>query len=304
MRKIDFHVHCIDCRSVEQSATYLEDMIVRKGYRGVCIQGLIHCTGAYYENGNEIALKLSKMLPDSYAFAGLDHGRDFIEQTKEYMARGFRGIKLLDGKPSEWRQFGYSYDDQRFDEFFAFCEVEKIPLMIHNNDPKDNWDVSKATKRAMEQGWVYDENVPSQEWFFEQLENVLLRYSNLRAALAHFGFYADNIQRAERLMEKCPYLMMDITPAICIYPQLSKNPKKAEAFFRKYHERIIYGTDADCNLVGFAREYNDLKVDIITHFLEGKEPKAFQGEMIHPIKLETEMLENIYYNNAMRFIIR
>jgi hypothetical protein len=124
----------------------------------------------------------------------------------------------------------------------------------------------------------------------------------LRAALAHFGFYADDIERMERLMEACPGLYVDITPAICIYSQLSERFEEAEKFFQKYHTRIIYGTDADSELTGFAREYNDLKVDIITHFLEGEQPKEFQGNFIHPIKLEREMLENIYYNNAMRFI--
>lgn len=302
MKKIDFHVHCISDIGVERSVSYFKDMMERKNYSGICVQGLMHCCGAYYSYGNELALAISKRLSNSYAFAGLDHGRDYIEQTKEYMESGFSGIKLLEGKPTEWKHFGYSYNDPRFEKFFSFCEAEKIPLMIHNNDPINNWDMSKATKRAIENGWVYDETVPAQEWFFEQLERVLLRHRNLRAAIAHFGFYADQIPRAERLMEQCPNLLMDITPAIDIYSQLSKTSKEAKAFFEKYHTRILYGTDADNELIGFAREYNDLKVEIITHFLEGDEPKDFGGNWICPVNLEKEMLENIYYNNAMRFI--
>jgi len=304
MEKIDFHVHCISDISAERSASYFRDMMERKSYKGICVQGLMHCCGVYYANGNALALTISKLLPESYAFAGLDHGRDFIEQTKEYMAMGFRGIKLLEGKPTEWRYFGYSYNSPEFEKFFSYCETEKIPLLIHNNDPLNNWDMTKATKRAIENGWVYDETVPSQEWFFEQLEQVLMRHTNLRAAIAHFGFYADCISRAEHLIEMCPNLMMDITPAIDIYSQLSKNPKEAKAFFEKYHTRILYGTDADNELIGFAREYNDLKVEIITHFLEGDEPKEIGNDWIHPIKMEEKMLENIYYNNAMRFISR
>ncbi len=302
MKKIDFHIHNHIGTSPEEAAVYMQEMIDRLGYEGIGIMASLHSSRGCYPGSNDDAMALCRLLPGSIAFAGLDHERDFIEQTKEYMARGFKGIKLLEGKPSEWRYRGYGYEHPRFDAFFAYCEREQIPLLIHNGDPLDNWDVSKATPRAIQMGWVYDENLPSQEWFFEQLEKQLLAHPKLRAAIAHFGFYSEDIPRAERLMEACPNLMMDITPAICIYPQLSKTPEAAERFFRKYHDRIIYGTDADSKLTGFAREYNDTKVEIITHFLEGDEPKEIKGNLICPIHLEQEMLENIYYNNAMRFI--
>ena len=305
MKKIDFHVHHHNAVTVKEAIAYFRDMMERKGYCGICVQSFLHHRGNFYPDGNQIAMEIAEGLPDSYAFAGLDHNRDFVEQTKEYMAQGFRGIKLLEGKPSEWRaNGGLNYGDPRFDAFFAYCEAEQIPILIHNNDPLVNWDITKADARAIEQGWVYDETVPSQEWFFEQLENALLAHPNLRVALAHFGFYADNLPRAELLMEACPNLYMDITPAICIFPELSRTPEASENFFRKYHTRIFYGTDADSALVGFAREYNDLKTTIITHFLEGDTPKDIEGRWIHPIRLEREMLENIYYNNAMRFMER
>ena len=302
MKKIDFHVHNHLYTTPEEAAVYMKEMIGRLGYEGIGIMSSLYSSRGPYPNANEDALALCKMLPGSIAFAGLDHERDFVEQTKEYMERGFKGIKLLEGKPSNWRYRGYGYEHPRFDAFFAYCEKEEIPLLIHNNDPLINWDITKASERAIKMGWVYDDTVPNQEWFFEQLERRLYQYPNLRAAIAHFGFYSTDIPRAERLMEHCPNLMMDITPAICIFPELSETPEAAEAFFRKYHDRIIYGTDADTKLEGEARAYNDVKVEIITHFLEGDAPRVIRKELIRPIKLEKEMLENIYYNNAMRFI--
>ena len=302
MKKIDFHVHHHNDVTTEQAIEYFRDMIERKGYCGICVQSFLHNGGKFSAEGNQWAMEIANALPGSYAFAGLDHDRDFVEQAKEYMAMGFKGIKLLEGKPSEWRWNGFGLEDPRFDALFAYCEQEQIPLLIHNNDPLSHWDITKAEPRAIEKGWVYDETFPSQEWFFEQLENALLAHPGLRAAIAHFGFYSTDLPRVERLMEACPRLYMDITPALCIYTELSQTPEASEAFFRKYHTRITYGTDADSNLTGFAREYNDTKVEIITHFLEGDAPKVIKGRPIHPIHLEPEMLENIYYNNAMRFI--
>ena len=302
MKKIDFHVHHHEAVTNARGAEYLRDMMERHGYSGICLQALPHSSEGFSTENNENCMEVSRLLPNSYCFAGLNHDRDLIEQTKEYMERGFKGIKLLEGKPSEWRAHKHTYSEPRFMEFFDFCEKEQIPLMIHNNDPLINWDLSKADARAIEKGWVYDAAVPSQEWFFEQLETALLAHPNLRAALAHFGFYSNDIPRARRLMEACPKLHMDITPALCIYGQLSETPAEAEAFFREYHTRILYGTDADSNLNGFPREYNDLKVRTITHFLEGDAPKQIGKQLICPIRLDQEMLENIYYNNALRFI--
>ena len=304
MKKIDFHVHIFDDIPLEDSAKYFKDMCERKSYEGVGLMAVWHTTEGYFLDCNENALKLKEMIGGSYAFAALDRERDFIEQTEEYMKSGFDGIKLFEGKPSEYKLFGWGYEDERFDRFFAYAEKEQIPIMLHNNDPIENWDVAKATPRAIEKGWVYDESVPSQEWFFRALEEALDKHRNLRIAIAHMGFYADDLDRAEAILEKCPNLYLDITPALPIYVDLCKDTARAEAFFRKYHERLIYGTDASNNLVGAMREYNDTKTEVIKTFLEGSEPRQIGKYFITPIKLESYMLENIYYNNAMRFLAR
>ncbi len=302
MKKIDCHVHINNPISLEQSVDNFKGMCERNGLEGVCFLALAHGSAASHPTCNEDALKLKEMMPGSYAFASLHHDRDFVEQAREYMERGFEGIKLLEGKPSLYRRFGYGFEHPRFEPFFAYAEEMGIPLLIHNNDPDYSWDITKATQRAIEMGWVYDEKIPSHEWFFETLENVLERHKNLRVALAHMGFYSTDLDRAERLMEMCPNLYMDLTPAMNVLEEMSRTPARTEAFFRKYHDRILFGTDAENDLTGRAREYNDDKMVALTTFLEGSEPRVVRNRHIVPIKLEPYMLENIYYNNVMRFM--
>lgn len=304
MKKTDFHVHIYEDIPVEESAEYFKDMCARKGYEGVGIMALWHHFNGYHRDCNERALKLKEMLPNSYAFAAIDRERDLVEQTEEYMQKGFDGIKLFEGKPSEYKIFGWGYEDERFDRFFEYAEKKQIPIMLHNNDPIECWDVANATPRAIENGWVYDESVPSQEWFFRALEEALDKHRSLKVAIAHLGFYADDPARAERLLEKCPKLYFDITPALPIYVDLCKAPDRAEAFFRKYHTRLIYGTDASNKLVGSAREYNDVKTEVMGAFLEGGEPRQIGKYFVTPISLERHMLEDIYHNNAMSFLGR
>ena len=303
MKKLDFHVHVTSEITVDETIRNFSEMCERKGYEGVGIMTLWHHSDGYLpSNYNEISLEVKRGMPGSYAFAALDCNKDLLEQAKRCMDAGFDGIKLLSGKPSEYRLFGYSYDDPRFDKLFEYAEENQVPMLLHNNDPLIHWDIAKISKRAIEKGWYYDDTMPNQEYFFSALDNVLERFQKLRVAIAHLGFYSDNLGRAEAMLEKYHNLMFDITPALIIYDQMSMTPKQSETFFKKYHDRLIYGTDAENDLVGEVRAYNDLKTNITDTFLEGKENLDLKGHVITPIHLEEYMLQNIYYNNAKKFI--
>jgi len=305
MKKLDFHVHILDDIPVEESIRHFKELCDRKGYEGVGVMALTHDDNNYHPSANADALAIKAAMPGSFAFANPDHSRDFVEQAKQFMAAGFDGIKLLDGKPSCHRVLGYSYDHPRYEALFDYCEKEQIPLMIHINDPKSNWDPDKVSESAKRNGWYYgDGDVPTHEEFKEMLEQVFARHPELRAAIAHLGFYADELPRAASLLDKYPNLYFDITPALPIYYQLCETPTESKAFFEKYHTRLIYGTDSYNDLTegGSRRAFNDKKTDILTAFFGDGEPREMYNHRITPIHLSEKMLENVYYNNALRFI--
>ena len=307
MKKLDFHVHVYDCIPPEEAARNFTDMCERFGYEGVGLLALSHNSMGFHPNCNEAALKIKKMMPGSYAFAGLDYDKNFVEQAEDLMSKGFEGIKLLSGKPSEYRFFGYGYEHPRFYEFFEYAEKYQIPLLIHNNDPEGNWDITKVSKSAIAKGWYYDENMPSQKFFFDVLDDVLANFPSLKAAIAHLGFYTESVEqlkKADKMLETYQNLSFDITPALNIYAELSKMPNEAQAFFTKNHERLIFGTDAVENLVGSARDYNITKNAVTDAFIRGKsyDNETARARKTACLDLSSEMMENIYYNNALRFI--
>ena len=303
MIKTYFHVHVTDEETgIEESIRYFKDYCERNQIQGIGIHAAEFTSLIEHPTCNEKALAVSKADPNWFAFAGLRHARDFVEQTKEYMVQGFKGIKLLEGKPSNWRHYGYTYDAPRFEPFFAFAEEHAIPLLIHNNDPIHHWDINKISKTALEKGWYYDETFPSQEYFFQSLEGVLDRHPNLHAAIAHFGFYDDNIPRAEALMEKCPNLYMDMTPAPIIYNNLSATPEAAKAFILKYSKRLLFGTDVSNKIEGRVKDLNETKWRILTAFYEGCGLQTIGKHSIYGMDLSEDILQDIYHNNAMRFI--
>ncbi|MBQ9805859.1 MAG: amidohydrolase family protein [Clostridia bacterium] len=303
MKRMDFHVHALDNPelSAKASAAYFREMCETYGYEGVCV--LAFCK---HENdpNNELVLAIKEHLPGSFAFASPRVGHDFAKDAEYYMNNGFDGIKLIrGGKPNHHRECGeHFWDDPIYAEMFAYCEENSVPITLHNNDPLIHWDVKNAPQRAIERGWVYDETYPSQATFFEKLEKVLVLYPRLNIAIAHMGFYSDNLPHAAELLDRYPNLKFDVTPAILIYEQLSQTPAESEAFFRKYHDRLIFGTDAEADQTGERKAYTNLKNRLTSAFFGGGEPVTIEGRYIHPIHLEPEMLENIYYNNAISFV--
>ncbi len=307
MKKIDFHVHTCRNTPLEQLVKSIESMIEENGYCGVCVLSVFYNSEDLNTDGsvknNATALEIKKAIPGSYAFAALNHfdGKPYEEQIDDIISQGFDGIKMLIGKPSRIKMCGFSFTDPRFDAFFEKMEKLQMPIVSHSGDPDISYDITKATPRMIEKGWVYDDTYATKEECHQQVEALLSKYPNLKIALAHMGFFADELDRLSVLMDKYPNLYMDITPALPIYKDLSQDPEKSREFFIKYQDRIYYGTDAEIELVGERLAYNRKKVKIITEFLEGKDTVQIEDYTINPINLPEDVLEKIYYKNILNF---
>ena len=303
MKKMDFHIHVTEnSTNVEESIAYLTEYCRQNKLDGICIQAAAMSSKGFHPDCNEKCAAVAAANPNWYVFAGLHHDRDFVEQAKEYMAQGFKGIKLLEGKPSCYRHYGYGFDHPRFEPFFAYAEEHAIPLLIHNNDPLVHWDINKISKAAIAKGWYYDSTMPSQAYFFQVLEDILARHPKLHVALAHFGFYSNDLPRAEALMEKYPNLMMDMTPASVIFFELSQTPEATKAFILKYQDRLLFGTDVSNKIQGEVLALNQRKYQYMTAFYEGKGMQDVLGHAIAGMDLDEEILQKIYWDNAMRFM--
>lgn len=307
MKKLDMHIHTYGDISMDQMVAYMEEMKKVRGYDGLGFVGCFRNSAGFHLDTNDVTMELKRRIPGCYAFAGLDHGKDFIEQAKLYMEQGFDGIKMLEGKPSLYRFWGTGYEGPRMDEFFAYAEEQDIPLLVHNNDPRANWDpANPKADHLRSKGWYYgDGDVPSQEEFFQMMEGVLARHPNLRIALCHMGFYYDNLPRVSALMDKYPNLYLDLTPAVEVFIELSLTPDETRALFRKYAKRMFVGTDTTVDWAPESRirTFNDQKVRMMEVFFEGDEPEVVGGKYpVAPMHIDPEILEDIYYYNALRFM--
>lgn len=273
MQVLDCHIHY----SLPTPAQSLVDIM---DATGTDIANLVIVPNRQRVSSVPDALMAKAQYPDRfYVFASLDVsayfraakqlGKAMRDYAKQMIRCGCDGIKIIEGKPNMRKQLPVpDFDDPIWDPFFAWAEEAQIPILWHVNDPETFWNPDLAPSWAKKQGWSYDESFINNEAQYTQVLNLLERYPKLKIIFAHFFFLSAQLPRLSEIMDRFPNIMVDTTPGIELYENLSANPEGAKAFFKKYGDRVVYGTDIGARSV-----------------LPGTPPKLNQVECAHRAEL-------------------
>ena len=105
-----------------------------------------------------------------------------------------------------------------------------------------------------------------------------------------------------RIMEKYPNMRFDLTPGHEMYMGFSKNIPAWREFFKKYENRILFGTDATTTRTLAIQK---MKYDLVAQALsydENEFPIPRNPEiLVRGLHLDREIIENIAYNNFIDF---
>ncbi len=251
----DSHMHYMVKIPVRESVQSYEKIFEEENLVGANILALPEDVGYLDPQQNLKALYLKHVLyPRVRAFAGVEFDKsipyenkseDFLRQIKEYWNAGYDGIKVYAGKPYMRRSFGIPLCDECYDAFYAYAEENRIPIIMHLADPCEFWDIEKIPKDCLENGWFCDDTYPPFEAFYEETFAILDKFPRLRLTLAHWGFFSDSIERAERFMAY-PNTLIDTTPGSEQFANMhAYGIQEWIAFIEKYSDRILFGTDDD-----------------------------------------------------------
>ena len=148
--------------------------------------------------------------------------------------------------------------------------------------------------------------------------NLLDRHPKLKIIFAHFFFMSAQLPRLSVIMDKYPNIMVDTTPGIELYENLSANPEGAKEFFRKYEDRVVYGTDIGARSVlpgtppklntvecahraqlaqAYLTESEPIPVKADGDFLVGSEDFALMG-----LGLSPEAAQKVLADNFRKFV--
>jgi len=225
----------------------------------------------------------------------IPYNYNLVEQVKTLMNMGFDGIKMLEGKPTLRKKIGIPLDSPIFDDYYSYLEEQEIPIVFHTADPETFWDRETAPEFSFEQGWFYgDGTFPGKETIYNEIDGILSKFPKLRVTFAHFYFLSNYIERAEAFLNKWKNVSLDITPGREMYDNFSRKPSEWKAFFTKYQDRIVFGTDMEDSM--FQGGPSDI-INTIRRFLETGDKFHNWGFEINGLALDKNVIDKIYYKN-------
>jgi predicted TIM-barrel fold metal-dependent hydrolase len=303
---IDGHVHFVHPERLDEILSLMVAVPCQR-FNLVCIPNpdtTTHNPAArYFKQHYPERIYISGAL-DYSVLAHLDTAPEQLAaQIAALKAQGFDGLKLIEGKPQVRRLLPYPLDGPLYAGVWAVLEREGFPVVFHVNDPDEFW--TNPPDWARQSGWDYsDGSYPSKEDLYAEVENILARHPNLKIIFAHFYFRSQDLERARCFLDLHPSVCFDLAPHLDMYRHFSADPAAARAFFLRFQERIIYGSDTDTRALqrgadGF--KFIQSLPTLIRSILE--RDGAFtldNGTTYHGLSLPRDALEKIYHANFER----
>ncbi|MBX7193337.1 MAG: amidohydrolase [Sandaracinaceae bacterium] len=230
------------------------------------------------------------------------------------------GIPLSDGSL-------LAVDDPRLDHAFDLAGELGLPILIHTGDPQaffrpDGPDNERHAELAAHPSWSFYGprpdgmgDWPSWQSVFDQYEHRVARHPHTTFVGAHFGNAPEEPDTVARMLEAYPNLVVETGARI---PEIGRHDAHhMHDLFVRFADRILFGTDfqigGDGRLVlGSAGREPDppsrvpLFYEAHFRYFETADrhfahPSPIQGDWtIDGIDLPREVLEKIYFRNAMR----
>lgn len=235
---------------------------------------------------------------------------DFIAVTRDRLhalvERGAVGIKF-------WKDFGLTLrdahgellriDDERFAPIFEECGRLGLPVMFHTADPSAFFEPIDPQNERYEElaahpDWGFSTSTIGKRELLEARNRVIARHPEITFVGAHCAESGEDLAYLAQQMDRLPNLMIDISART---PELGRQPYSARAFFLKYADRILFGTDLLPDVQMFRLYYRFLET--ADEYFEYPSHASRQGRWnIYGLFLPDEVLRKVYRENALKLL--
>jgi predicted TIM-barrel fold metal-dependent hydrolase len=291
---------------------YLKEMDKARVWKVVSLDG--RSTDDFYKEHLKAAEEISKdriivfFRPDFSRINEENFGENEAKKFEEAVRQGVRGLKIhkdlgltLRNKQGEL----ISVDDPLLDPIWKKAGELNVPVVIHVSDPVAfHTSVDQFNERYDELGahpdWsFYGEKFTfSKDEILAQLYRVIGRHPETIFVSTHMGNLATDLGRVAAWMDKYPNMYVDIDARIS---ELGRQPYTSRRFIIKYQDRVLFGTDTPPDAEAYQVYYRFLESD--DEYFDPKKSHHQQGRwMIYGIHLPDEVLQKVYYKNALKIL--
>jgi predicted TIM-barrel fold metal-dependent hydrolase len=195
-------------------------------------------------------------------------------------------------------------DDPKLDPIWEVCARYKRPVEIHTGDPGAFFTpLDRFSERWHELNehpeWLfYGKDFPRRSELHAQRIRAIARHPNTTFICAHMANDGEDLAEVGRWLDAYPNMYVDIDARIS---ELGRQPYTARRFFLKYQDRIMFGTDTRPNREAYRIYYRFLETD--DEYFDPAGGHHRQGFwMIYGVFLPRDVLEKLYFKNAVRLL--
>ena len=234
----------------------------------------------------------------------------------------WKNIGMVAKDPEGKRVF---LDDPRFDGVMAHLEKRGIPLIAHQAEPKNCWlpleqmttenDRSYFREHPEYYMFLHPEE-PSYEALMAARDRFVARHPKLAFDGAHMASLEWSVDELAKFFDAHPGAVVDLAARLSnLQVQSNADVAKVRAFFVKYQDRILYGTDlTDSPPDPAARAQNPPATDDFPGEADAvwradwrylatplsQRVEAIQADAVG-LNLPKSVIDKIYWKNARKF---
>jgi predicted TIM-barrel fold metal-dependent hydrolase len=235
--------------------------------------------------------------------------RDTVENLRIHAKDGtISGVKFF-------KDFGLRYkdsegallriDDERWDPIWSVCGELEIPVIMHVADPSAFFlpaDERNERKRELENHpeWSFaSPEFPSRSMLHEARNRVIAKHPKTIFIGAHLANDGEDLKQLGEWLDQFSNLYVEFASRI---NELGRQPYSSKAFFEKYQDRILFGTDGPWPEARLRYYWRFLET-YDEYFPYSEKVPPPQGDWnIYGIRLDDSILRKIYYENASKLI--
>jgi len=192
-------------------------------------------------------------------------------------------------------------DDPELDPVWAAFARLDVPAFIHTAEPQEFFQpLDYHNERWLELALFADRrnNQPGQVTFDQLMterNNVFRKHPKTRFIAAHFGWHANDLQKAAAMLDAFPNVVVEVG---AILYDLGRQPRAAHDFFVKYQDRILFGKDAfQPEEYPYYWRVFETKDEYFDYY---RDYHAFWK--LYGMDLPDQVLKKLYFQNALRVV--
>ncbi len=192
-------------------------------------------------------------------------------------------------------------DDVDMDIVWAKCAELGMPVNIHIAEPIWMYEPMDSTNDGLMNAyeWKIDlskEGILGHSELIQTLENAVKRNPNTTFIACHFANCSYDLGILANLLDKYANLYADNAAR---YAETAPIPRHVKAFYEKYQDRIIYGTDMGMDEGMYKITFRILETED-EHFYENEQFGYHWA--LNGFGLSEETLKKVYKENALKVL--